>query len=128
MKSKITALALIAVTALSLAPKPAVANDRTLAVIGGFIGGVIVASELNHNYGYAPAPAVVVNDRCDEGYWTEVNVRFWVPGCWVSERGHHGRSYRRYAEGHYEYRRDRVWVARDHRDGRDRDDDYRHRR
>ncbi len=128
MNTKLTALALIAVTALSLAPKPAVASDKTLAVLGGFIGGVIVASELNHNYGYATAPAVVVNDRCDDGYWREVSVRFWVPGCWVVERSHHGRNYRRYAEGHYEFRIDRVWVSRDNRGGHDRDGGHGRRR
>ena len=130
MKTKITALALIAVTALSLAPKSAEANDKTLAVIGGFIGGVLVASELNHNHGYSDyydaAPAVVVNDRCDEGYWKTVAVRVWVPGCWVSER-RHGCSFNRYVGGHYECRSDRVWVSHDRSD-RNRRDDYRHER
>jgi len=123
MKTKMTALALIAVTALSLAPKPAVASDKTLAVLGGFIGGMIVASEINHSHGYVSGPAVVINDRCDEGYWREVSVRFWVPGCWVLERGHHGRTYRRYCEGHYEFRTNREWVAHDNHGRHDRDSD-----
>jgi hypothetical protein len=131
MKTKITALALIAVTALSLAPKPAAASDKTLAVIGGFIGGVLVASELNHNRDhYNSAPAIVVNDRCDDndGYWKIVEVRVWVPGYWISER-HHGRSFNRYVSGRYECRNDRVWVANDRNDRHGRNDrDYGHRR
>ena len=134
MKTKITALALIAVTALSLAPKPAQASDKTLAVLGGFLGGLIIASELNHNHGYTTAPTVVVSDRCDDrgdryddrdhsGYWTEVNVRVWVDARWIVDGcDRRGREYRRYVGGHYEYRTDRVWVALDHRGRYDRDD------
>ena len=137
MNTKITALTLAAVTAFAFTPKPAVAGDKGLAVVGGLIGGIIIASAIHdHN----DTRTVVVNDRCDDGYWKTVEVRTWVPGCWVYERGHHGRSYRRYVEGHYECRTDRVWVAydrhdrNDHREigrgyGRDRDDrnnrDYR---
>lgn len=129
MKIKLTALALITVTALSLAPKPAQANDKGLAVLGGFIGGVIVASELNHSRVYAPtAPAVVVNDRGNyyhnDGYWKAVSVRVWVPGYWIVERSHHGRSFRRYVDGHHEYRTDRVWVSYDRRDRHDREVSY----
>lgn len=127
MKTKITALALIAVTALALTPKPAAASDKTLAVLGGFIGGVLVASELNHSHGYYnTAPAVVVNDRCDDGYWRTVEVRVWVPGYWITER-HHGRSYSRFVSGHYECRNDRVWVSYGRDDRHDRRD-YGHRR
>ena len=114
MKNKLTALALIAAAALSLAPKPAQASDKGLAVLGGFIGGVLVASELNQNHGYVTAPAVVVNsgyDRCDDGYWKDVTVRVWVPGCWVEERRYHGPSFRHFVDAHYEYRTDHVWVA-----------------
>lgn len=133
MKTKITALALIAVTALSLAPKSAEASDKTLAVIGGFIGGMIVASEINHNRDYYDrGPAVVVNDRCDDrdsryndcdrsGYWREVSVRVWVPGCWVTEY-RHGCAFNRYVGGHYECRNKRVWVSSGNRGYYDRDD------
>ena len=132
MKNKIIALSLIAATALSLAPKPAQASDRGLAVLGGFIGGVLIASELNRDHGYyAPsAPAVVVNDRYDRDYrrddgcWEDVSVRVWVPGCWVEERGNYGRSYRRYVGAHYENRSNRVWVANNRHDDRDRRDNH----
>ncbi|HVT71524.1 MAG TPA: hypothetical protein VHD61_00180 [Lacunisphaera sp.] len=118
MKTRFTALALIAALAFSLAPKRAEAGDQGLAIAGGFIGGLIVASALNDSHAdyYAPtAPAVVVNDRGPgvrhDGYWQIVTVRVWVPGYWVVERSHHGRSFRRYVEGHLEYRNRRIWVA-----------------
>jgi len=111
MKTKITALALALVTLAAVAtPKTAKAND-TGAILGGFIGGVIVANALNDHH----HETIIVRDgdRCDEprGYWREVSVRVWVPGCWVVERDRWDRHCRRYVEGHYEYRRDRVWVA-----------------
>jgi len=129
MKTKLTALALITVTALSLVPRPAQASDRGLAVLGGFIGGVIVASAINDNRhdNYSDCnTTVVVNERrdtfrdCrDDGYWRVVTVRNWIPGCWIVERSHYGRGFRRYVEGHYECRNDRVWVAYDRHDRRD---------
>ena len=136
MKTKITALALITVTALSLAPKPAQAGDKGLAIVGGFLGGLIVASAINENRhnDYPRYSTVIVNDRtdrCDDrgdrgdnGYWREVSVRVWVPGCWVVERSHHGRSFRRYVEGYYTFRTDRVWVGYDRSNRHDRHDRY----
>jgi hypothetical protein len=132
MKNKITALALVAVTALSLAPKPAQASDKGLAVVGGLIGGLIIGAALNENGHYADCPpratTVIVDDRdsrCDDGYWKDVSVKVWVPGSWIIERSRYGREMRTYVSGHYSYRTDRVWVAydrhdrRDYRDGRD---------
>ena len=134
MKNKITALALIAVTALSLAPKPAQASDKGLAVVGGIIGGLIIGAALNENSHYEGYPArattVIVNDRddrCDEGHWKDVSVKFWVPGCWIVERSRYGREVRSYVSGHYGYRTDRVWVAYGRHDRHDRDNrDDRH--
>jgi hypothetical protein len=128
MKTKLTALALITVTALSLAPKPALAGDKELALVGGFLGGLVVASAINDSH-YDAYPhrntTVIVNDRRDrgdDGFWKSVTVKVWVPGCWIVERSHHGRSHRRYVSGHYEYRTDRVWVAYDRSDRHDRRD------
>lgn len=125
MKTKFIALALATVTALSLTPKPAAANDKGLAIVGGFIGGLIVASAINdsrHDNAYDNCNTTVVvadRDRCDTGYWKDVSVQVWVPGVWIVERSHHG-SYRRYVSGHYECRNNRVWVAYERHDRHDR--------
>ena len=125
MNTKITALTLAAATAFAFTAKPAVAGDKELAVIGGLVGGLIIASALNdHNHdrtvvvsaGYRPGRA--------EGYWKTVEVRTWVPGYWVSER-RHGRIHRYFVAGHYECRTDRVWVAYNRYDRYDRRDDRR---
>ena len=44
------------------------------------------------------------------GYWTERTVRVWVPerSVWSVDRW--GRRVRHCEPGHYEYRRERVWV------------------
>ena len=131
MKTKFIALALATVTALSLTPKPAAANDKGLAIVGGFLGGLIVASAINdsrHDNSYDNCNTAVVvadrDDRCedrrDAGFWREVSVQVWVPGVWIVERSHRG-SYRHYVSGHYEHRNNRVWVASD-RHERDRHD------
>lgn len=135
MKTKITALALVVVTALSLAPKPAQAGDKGLAVVGGLIGGLIIGSAISDSRHSAEhrTTTVIVNGRrdddCDErdGYWKTVEVRVWVPGGWVVER-HHGRTIKRYVNGHYECRNDRVWVSYDRRDRHDRNDRHDDRR
>jgi hypothetical protein len=125
MKTKITALALAAVTALSFAPKPAKAGDTEWALVGGLIGGIMIGAAINdshHSTVYPPHNTAVVvrgpvvND-CDDraGYWKDVSVKVWVPGCWIVERSRHGhsREVRRYVNGHYEFRSNRVWVAYD---------------
>jgi hypothetical protein len=134
MKNKITALALAAVTAFSLSPKPAKAGDKDLALVGGLIGGLIIGSAIadsHHSADYPRATAVVVdrrndryNDNCDErdGYWRTVNVKVWVPGGWVIERSRYGREIRSYVGGHYTYRTDRVWVSYGRGDYSDRRD------
>ncbi len=134
MNTKFTALTLAAATAFAFTPKPAVAGDKGLAVVGGIIGGLIIASAINdhHDDSHTVIVSNSYNPRHNDGYWKTVEVRVWVPAVWIVERSHHGRSYRRYVEGHYECRTDRVWVAYngydryDHRD--DRRDDRRDRR
>lgn len=134
MKNKITALALVAVTAFSLAPKPAKAGDKELALVGGLIGGLIIGSAINdsrHSVDYPRTTTLVVdrrNDRYDDcdnrdsGYWKDVSIKVWVPGSWVIERSRHGREYRSYIAGHFTYRSDRVWVSYDRNDRNDRRD------
>ena len=141
MKTKFTALALIAATALTLAPKPAQAHDKGLAIVGGFLGGLIVASAINDSrhdgYEYRNNTVIVDRgderrgDRCDDrradGCWETVTFKVWVPATWVEECGRHGRVYQRYIGGHFEFRTDRVWVSNDRRERRgfDLDDDCR---
>jgi hypothetical protein len=144
MKTKLIAIALVAVAALALAPKPARAGDEGLAAIGGFIGGVIVGSVINDsrhdNHGYIGVDVGYNNGgyRGDHGYrgdygrgnhhghrhgyWKEVRVRHWVPGRWIVECDRYGREYRRMIPGHYVYRMDRVWVSNDRYDRYDRYD------
>ena len=132
MKNQLTALALITAIAFTFAPKPAEADDKGLAIVGGFLGGLIVASAINdgHRDNYASGHTTVLvtdrDDRCDDrgnsGYWKEVSVRVYVPGCWIEERSRCGDSYWRYVGGHYEYRNDRVWVSYDRYDHHDRHD------
>lgn len=130
MKNKITALVLVAVTAFALAPKPAKAGDKELAVVGGLIGGLIIGSAIADSRHSDYSHTTVVYDRDgrydrDEGYWKTVTVKVWVPGGWVIERSRYGRDYRRYIDGHYTYRTDRVWVSYDRHDRRDRRGDGR---
>ena len=128
MKNKLTALALLTATALSLTPTPARADDKGLAIVGGFLGGLIVASAINdhHHDAYVNcAPVAVVpicEPRYDAGCWREVSVNVWVPGCWVVERGYRGGSFRRYVGAHYEVRTNRVWVADNRYDRHERRD------
>ncbi len=138
MKTKFTALALFTVAALSLAPKPAVANDKGLAIVGGFLGGLIVANAINDSrydnaYDRSDTTVVVSDraDRCEDrynryddryedrresGFWKDVSVQVWVPGVWIVERSRHGRCYDRFVSGHYESRTNRVWVSHDRHD------------
>lgn len=129
-----TVLALSALALTTLAPRPAAADgDEALAAIGGFIGGVIVGSHLDRDHDRsewhsrydrhhrrgpvviercAPPPRWVGRDRGSrhEGYWSERTVRVWVPGRWVWSIDDCGRRVRYREPGHYEYRRERVWV------------------
>ena len=135
MKTKLTAIALVAVAALAFAPKPAKAGDEGLAAIGGFIGGVIVGSVINdsNRHGNHGSIGVEVGYNSgyrgdyrhdDRGYWKNVTVRTWVPARWVIEYDRYGRQYRRQIGGHYINRIERVWVAHNHHRGYDRHDRY----
>ncbi|WP_157772394.1 hypothetical protein [Lacunisphaera limnophila] len=126
MKTKFIALTLAAATAFAFTAKPAVAGDKELAVVGGLIGGLIIASAISDHdtNSHVVLTSGYHRDRdrdCEEGYWKRVEVRSWVPGYWVSER-RHGRTHRYFVEGHYEIRTDRIWVSYDRRDRRDRRD------
>lgn len=123
----IAAVSLIAALGgLALTPQTARADDKTLAAIGGFIGGVIIGSTINHSHpapeycepSYAGGARVIIrHGPPHRGYWKEITVRTWAPGCWVVHYDDCGRRIRHYERGHYAYRTKRVWVS-DH-DSRD---------
>lgn len=48
--NKTATVSLLAASALLFAPKPAVAGDKELAAIGGFIGGLIIGSQIDSNH------------------------------------------------------------------------------
>lgn len=95
-------------------------DDEVIAAIGGFIGGVIVGATINNN-GHVPPPPVGVavgyengHNHHRHGHWEWTVVRVWVPGRWVYIDRDCSRPRRVWIEGHYDRRRERVWVA--HRD------------
>lgn len=128
MKTKFAALLLAAVAALTLVPKPAHAGDKELAIIGGFLGGLIVGAALDDHHVDSHHDTVIVHrdygrdhSRYDRsrGYWDHRTVRVWIPACW-EVRYDYGRRVKIYIPGHYEVRRERVWVAYDRYDRHDR--------
>lgn len=135
MKTKITALLLATVAALALVPKQAVAGDKEAALIGGFIGGLVIGSAINDSRPHYGDTAVVVHDGYGydrgyvrhepAGYWDYRTVRVWVPATWEF-RWVNGCHERVLIPGYWGHRRERVWVA--HRGGRydrhDRHDRY----
>lgn len=129
--NKIAITSVLAVmTGLAGAPQTAQARgDEALAAIGGFIGGVLVASAANQHYsdqdayyGYDSYDSRhSVNYRYDRrdyrrdygrGHRQWVTVRVWVPGRWIVRHDGYGRRERFYVRGHYEYRREYVIVDR----------------
>lgn len=122
MNNKITALTLVAATAFAFTAKPAVAGNKELAVIGGVIGGLIIASAISDHHD----TTVYHSNHHAGGYWNTVSVNVWVPGYWVTDRDYYGHSHRRYVPGRYECRNDRVWVSYNSHHRYDRGDDRHH--
>lgn len=126
MKTKLAALLLAAVATLALVPKQAHAGDKELALIGGFLGGLIVGAALDDHRVDSHHDTVIVRHDYDRGhsrhdrargYWDHRTVRVWVPACWEVHH-EYGRRVKIYIPGHYEVRRERVWVAYDRHDRR----------
>lgn len=127
--NKIAITSVLAVmTGLAGAPQTAKAHgDDALAVIGGFIGGVIVANSINDHHNHVQAYCEF--DGCRDRYvvahshyaprQSYVTVRVWVPGRWIIRYDDRGRRARFYERGRYEYRRHAV--AYDSHRGRDYD-------
>ncbi len=126
--NKLTAITLLTAGAIAFAPSPAYAGSKEKALIGGFIGGLILGHAIAESHESTCAPergTVVVYDSRDRdcGYWKEVRVKVWVPGYWVNthDRGHRSRYF---VAGRHEWRINRVWVADSRHDRHDRHDRY----
>lgn len=113
---KITSsITLIALAAALFAPSHAKAGDKEKALIGGLIGGIIIASALDNNdtsisVGYS-------NHYGRHGHWEWVSVRTWVPGYHERRRDHCGNLVRVWVSGHYTFVKQKVWVDGGHRSG-----------
>jgi hypothetical protein len=103
-----------------------------VAALSGFAGLANTANagtdlRINLNLGLPRPPVLVVsgggrggpaygyNGRYDSretprGYWREISVRTWVPARWVVSCDRRGREIRRFEDGYFTYRTDRVWV------------------
>lgn len=111
---KIALFSLLAAAVMIVAPKPAHAGDKGLAILGGVIGGLIIADALDGDIHHHTS--VHVGHR--SGYWRDVPYDVWIEGRWVVSNRHdcHSRSY--YVAGHYETRVRKVWVSNHNRDRR----------
>lgn len=127
---KTNLIALSALAALTLVPRPATAlGDREAAILGGVLGGVIIGAVIDdaldndHNVQYR-------HDRGDRdrhsdhgrdwgrgrddrrgGHWALETVRVWVPKRVTISYDRWGNRVRHIERGHWEYTRQRVWVA-----------------
>ena len=125
--NKIAIASLLAVlTGLVGAPQTAKAHgDDALAIIGGFIGGVIVANAINDHDAHVQAycdydgcrDRYVVAHTHTGPYHQFITVRVWVPGRWLIRYDGYGHRVRYYERGRYEYHR-RPYVY-DYRRDRD---------
>jgi len=132
--NKIAITSVLAVmTGLAGAPQTAQARgDEALAAIGGFIGGVLIASAAHDHhaaqYAYCEFDGCgnryVVAHRHGQDYYGRdyygrdrrdwITVRVWVPGHWTIRIGDHGHRARYYERGRYEFRRQLVIVDSRH--------------
>lgn len=123
MNKLLPTILLAGLTGWAATPAQARHHDHeALAALGGFIGGVIVGSAIDHDRPPSPPPVcviprheiggrvVIASGHRPHGYWDWVTVRVWVPGRWVQSWDRHGHRVRFFQAGHYEHRRERVWV------------------
>ena len=127
---------LAVMTGLAGAPLPAKAHgdDTALAIVGGFIGGVIVANAINDHHAHVHAYCGF--DGCRDRYvvahthsgrnheW--ITVRVWVPGRWVIRYDNYGHRSRYFERGRYEYRRHAMGYDHHGLRGHDRGHYHRH--
>lgn len=87
-------------------------------------GSINIGSSYGAPGYYRPAPPAYYAPA--RGYWKDVFVDVWIPGCWVVRQDRWGRRYSVWEPGHHERRVQRVWVeGYGHHDRRhDRHDRY----
>ncbi len=115
---KIALFSLLAAAIMIVAPRPAYAGDKGLAILGGVIGGLIIADALDGDSHHHTS--VHVGHR--DGYWRDVPYDVWIEGRWVVSNRHYRHPTCHYVAGHYETRVRKVWVSH-----RSRDRHYSHR-
>ena len=105
---KIALFSLLAAAVMIVAPRPAYAGDKGLAILGGILGGLIIADALDGDSHHHTSDHVSSRD----GYWRDVPYDVWIEGRWIVNSHHH----RRYVAGHYETRVRKIWIAHHSRD------------
>ena len=89
-------------------------DGEAIAALGGFIGGLIVRASIDEaapRHSVAGEECHPRHERRRHGHWEWATVRVWVPGCWTYVERRCERPRRVWVEGHYDYRRERVWVS-----------------
>ena len=129
---KKTLIALAAILALTLAPRPAAAlGDKEAAILGGLIGGVIIGAAIddaldNDHYShvsYRHRDDRGHDDRYDRrddrrgdrhydrgGSWSYRTVKVWIPKRTYYTYDHCGNRIRHHERGYWTYRKEKVWV------------------
>lgn len=112
MKMKVrNTLALIALAAAVALPHTAQAGDKERALIGGLIGGIIIGKALDNGHRDHHVSVSYRSTSYCGGYWEWRTVRSWVPGYYERSCDRYGRTRKVWVTGHYDYRKERVWVS-----------------
>ncbi|MEM9157816.1 MAG: hypothetical protein AAGB46_02110 [Verrucomicrobiota bacterium] len=118
-----TIITIVVVAALAFANQPsAQADDKTRAIIGGVIGGMIIGAALDNDKRHHRHVEVRHTTHrhvghYDDGYYKWVTVRVWVPGKYHYRYDDCGRRYKVWSRGYYDNERKKVWVSYNSRRG-----------
>ena len=125
-------IAIIAIAAFAFANQPsAQADDKTRAIIGGVIGGIIIGKALEKDHhSHVEVGIHSSSGHRGQGYYKWVSVRVWVPGSYHYHYDDCGHRYKVWSRGYYTTERRKVWVSESrhghhddcHRDDRHRED------
>jgi len=137
-------IALTALAALTVVPRPATAlGDKEAAILGGILGGVIIGAAIDDALDHDYVAVRYHGDRRDrdwgrhddrgrgrdrdwgrdrhdrrDGYWTFETVRVWAPKRVTYRYDRWGNRIRHVERGYWSHERRRVWVpARRHGHG-----------